>query len=72
MAQRPLKHTMMTYVKERCRLQTTVQMGKMIAIVPERTMVKRSLALWLENQSKSSLKLGKVFSWGRRVKGKET
>lgn len=47
-------------------------MGKMIAIVPERTMVKRSLALWLENQSKSSLKLGKVFSWGRRVKGKET
>lgn len=35
-------------------------------------LVKRSLPLWLENQSKPSLKLDKVFSWGRRVKGKET
>ena len=28
---------MMTYVKELCRLQATVQMWKIIAIVPERT-----------------------------------
>lgn len=34
-------------------------------------LVKRSLHLWLGNQSKSPLNLGEVFSGGRTVMGKE-
>lgn len=42
-----------------------------IVIAPERTIGSFNLHLWLENQSKSLLNLGKIFSEGRTERGKE-